>query len=220
MGGNFTKPPKNGVAIWQRFDTKGKSWKSFSAEASFAIEEAFAQAAEENIYIIADGSEYEGDQIMFLGDLAERLGGTFVHRSHDSGDISEIRRVCVQYVFTNSSSNIQPIILPSDTTDTIAGKASANGKLVADTMYRLPGSTVKSIVTTQLGTSELYPAKPNETLQYETEGPGSKPIRLNGRGDDFSTFTVDGSPSDKFVRVEYTMDSTASRRVQAAAKSS
>lgn len=211
MGAKFTKPPPNATVLYQKFDQSTKQWVTFNKTTSDAIEAALSDAESESVFIIDDG-ENEGDQILFGGDVAQRIGGPFIHRERNTCTVSELRRIAVEYIQSTPSKSVQPWLLANDNSDTINGKPSPSPKTVD--AVRLPGVVVGSILLAQYGSSDVMPTTQCSTLTFEVDegkyhikgSPASASIP------EFSTFHVEGKPEITYVRRETVLDSTASKR--------
>jgi len=82
---------------------------SYAPSLVLELEEALKNASDEAVYSIRDNVVYYGDQILFYGDLATRLGGPFVHRNRTSKALKEIRRTAVAYTFEKDNTSFADI---------------------------------------------------------------------------------------------------------------
>lgn len=69
------------------------TWISYSSAVSKELEGALEDESNESVWTIQDSALYHGDQILFSGDIATRLGGPFIHRCAVDKSIKELRRV-------------------------------------------------------------------------------------------------------------------------------
>jgi hypothetical protein len=102
MGNTLKKIQSDGFINWQHRPyiannpdrTAAGQWISYLSEVSAEIEEAIGYETSESVFTIQnEESVYNGDQILFNGDIATRLGGPLIHRGSADKSIRELRRV-------------------------------------------------------------------------------------------------------------------------------
>lgn len=162
MGNEFTKPPKDTMVQWQYRRAPAASpeagWQDYSPRANAELEEALADAANEPIYTIREDSQMLGDQVLFCGELATRLGGPFVHRNKSTGAQWEIRRCAVNFALVPNGT-AAPLpgapVLPMQTVVALVQAA-----------YGVASSTASSSSSSSASSPE---PEPNKALEAEVE---------------------------------------------------
>lgn len=141
MGNTLKKIQSDGFINWQHRPlipnnptaTAQGQWISYSSELSHEFEEAIADESNEPVWTIQESAIYHGDQLLFGGDIATRLGGPFIHRGATDKSIRQLRSVANGFFFQDKGTFE---LASKDVPNQVQDKAVLLNSVSCQTLYR------------------------------------------------------------------------------------
>lgn len=129
---------------WQYKEPIHKRWHPYGPEVSAEIEVAYKDKKAEPVFSLTKGN-FKGDQILFGGPFAERVGGPLVHRNANTGEVREMRRLEVEYLVEVDEDDPDPVIQKAKRSN--SGAWATLPKAVAEQLHeaRLQGRQSLSV---------------------------------------------------------------------------